>query len=261
MASKSTGQRVFAVISLILSGLILLLAVGGIVGAWMSRSPAIDASIAGLNGVDRLAQTGRDGIARLDTTLTQLNQEIAEVESAVDQISQKVQDEGLVLTLLPPEKEEKLQATAEQVSDSLTNIREMVQSALELAEAVNRLPFVDLPMPEPERVQALQESISSIRNGVGELRTNLQQVRERASTGVSRVSASASALTQRLKTVQENLGRIDSRLATLQDKANQLKQTIPPLITTSAVVISLVLGWIIYALVILIKRAWSDLRS
>jgi chromosome segregation ATPase len=228
---------------------------------WVARSAAIDISIATLNGVDRLAQTGQDGIARLDTTLTRLNQQIAEVESAANQISQNVQDQGLVSTLLPSEKEERLQATVEQVSDGLTNIREVIQSALELAESINRLPFVDLPMLEPERVQALEEGLNSIRNGVAELKTDLQQFRERASTGISKISASVSALTQRLEGVQENLGRIDSWLADWQAKINQLKQTIPTLITISAVVISLLLGWIIYALVSLIQRTWSDLRS
>ena len=58
MSSTNTGKRIFAVISIIISVLVLLLAVAGILGTWVARSTAIDVASGVLAGVDQLAQVG-----------------------------------------------------------------------------------------------------------------------------------------------------------------------------------------------------------
>ena len=150
MATKSTGQRIFAVISIILSVLVLLLALAGIIGAWSGRSAAIEVTTGILKGVDQLAQTGRNGINRLDTRLNNLQTAVGEVEAAVDQVGQNVADKGLVMTLLPPEKEQQLEATAQQITDGLAAVKDVVQAVAELKQAIDRIPLVNLPEPEPE---------------------------------------------------------------------------------------------------------------
>jgi chromosome segregation ATPase len=261
MSSKSTGQRIFAVISIIISVLVLLLAVAGIVGTWAGRSPAIEVATGVLEGVDQLAQVGRNNIARLDTRLANLNNAVGEVEAAVDQIAQNVEDKGLVLTLLPPEKEQQLENTAQQISDGLASVRELIEAVVELKQTIERLPFVDLPEPDPERVQATAENISSVRESVDELRSDIRQFREGASGEISKISTAASNVSRRLSTSQENLAQLDGRLAELQSRANQLKERIPIYVTTVAVLLTLLLAWVSYALVVLIRRALANLRG
>jgi len=58
----STGQRVFAVISIILSVVVLILSVAGIIGTWWVYQPVIDLTTGVLVATDELAQAGRDGI-------------------------------------------------------------------------------------------------------------------------------------------------------------------------------------------------------
>jgi len=261
MSSTNTGKRIFAVISIIISVLVLLLTVAGILGTWVARSTAIDVASGVLAGVDQLAQVGRDGIARLDTRLANLNEAVGEVEAAVDEIAQNVEDKGLVMTLLPPEKEQNLENTAQQISDGLTSVREVIEAVVELKQAIDRLPFVDLPEPDPERMEATEESINSIREGVDELKSGISQFREDASGGISKISMTASNVSDRLSTSQGNLAETDDRLAELQSSATQLEEQIPIYVTTVAVVLTLLLAWVIYALVMLIRQALANLRT
>ena len=261
MSTKSTGQRVFATISIIVSVLVLLLAVTGIIGTWVARSVAIDVSTGILTGVDQLAQVGRDGIGRLDTRVGNLNETVGEVEAAVDQIAQNVEDKGLVMTLLPPEKEQKLESTAEQISDGLDSVRGVIEAVVELKQAIDQLPFVDLPEVDSEKVQATAEGVNSIREGVGELKSGISQIRQDASAGISKISNVASKVSDRLTTSQENLAEIDGRLAELQSSAMQLGKQISIYATTVAVLLTLMSAWVIYAMVVLIRQALADLRG
>jgi hypothetical protein len=257
----STGRRIFAVVSIVLSVVVLLLSVAGIIGTWWAYRPVIDVSTGVLEGVDQLAQVGREGIARLDTRLTELREVAVEVEEAADQVAQNVADKGLILTLLPPEKEQELQASAQQIADGLASFRDVVAAVIDLIDAVGQVPFVNLPEPDPERVAGLDEGISSIRASVTELETDIRQFREGAGANISEISAAAAEIDQRLGAAQENLAQVDGELARLQSDTGQLKERIPTLVTTAAVVITLLLAWSGYAMVVLIQQAWSGLRS
>jgi uncharacterized protein (DUF3084 family) len=81
------------------------------------------------------------------------------------------------------------------------------------------------------------------------------------SANISQISAAAEEIDQRLATAQENLAQVDGELARLQSDAGQLKERIPTLVTTAAVVTTLLLAWNSYAMVVLIQQAWSGLRS
>ncbi len=188
-----------------------------------------------------------------------MNQAIGEVEAAVDQIAQNVEDKGLV-TLLPPEKEQELENTAQQISDAMDSFKGVVEAVGELKQAIDRIPLVDLPQPDPKRVQATEENINSIRSGLDELTAAIRVLRQNASTEISKLSAAASNTRARIETSQENLEQIDNRLEALQNDVGQLKQRIPLYVTTVAVASTLSFVWITYAMIALIRQALSDLR-
>ena len=81
------------------------------------------------------------------------------------------------------------------------------------------------------------------------------------SANISQISAAAEEIDQRLATAQENLAQVDGELVALQTDAGQLKQQIPTLVTTIAIVLTLILAWTGYAMVTLTRQAWSELRS
>jgi len=163
--------------------------------------------------------------------------------------------------LLPPEKEQKLADTAEQISDGIASVKGVVEAVSELKQAIDRIPFVDLPQPDPERIEATEENINSIRESVDDLKTDIQEFREGASTNISKISTATSNISDKLETSQENLAQTDSRLEALQDRAGQLKARVSFYVTTVAVLITLLFGWIIYAMIMLIRQALATLRA
>jgi uncharacterized phage infection (PIP) family protein YhgE len=261
MATQSGGKRFFSIVSIVINSLVLLIAVVAIIGVWASLGRVVEVTTGVLGGVEQMAQTGRNGLQRLDTGLTGLQTRLDDVTSAATQAAQTIEDQGLVKTLLPPEKMQRLEDVAEQISAGVTAIKEAADAARELVQAINRIPFVELPLPDPERVQAMQENAEAIRANVKEMAVGVQQVQAGMADKISTVSTTASKISGRLETTRENLQPVDSRLETLHTAAGQLKAQAQTYITLVAVGLTLFWAWIIYAMVSLIRGGLAGLRA
>ncbi len=260
-SERRLGRRIWAITSIVLSVVALLLSVTVIFGTWIGRGAAVNVSHGVLEGIDGLAQVGRNGVSRLDAGLGELRGVVTTVEDAVDQISKNVEDKGLVMTLLPPEKEQELEASAQEIRQVFADIKGVIESVIGMRQAIDDLPFVNLRGPDEERVQAITEDIDSLRSGIEELQGNVRQFREGAAGEIDKVSDAAANTDSRLGETQDDLAEIDSQLAELQAKTVTLKQRLATLLTVVAVVMTLLFAWIIYALVRLIQQAWINLRG
>jgi uncharacterized phage infection (PIP) family protein YhgE len=241
--------------------LVLLLSAAGTVGIWIGRGAAIDVNDSLMEGVDQLAGAGRQGATRLGEGVDEIRVSVGEVESAVDEVAQDVSDKGLVMTLLPPEKEEKLVNTADNISEILNSITSVVETAFDLYKAVDDIPLVNLPKPEEAKVQALTDDVQEIQDGVDQLAADIQDYRDGAASGVSKISEAAGKVNDRLETTNQNLSDLDSNLADLQTRANDWQGRFRTMATIIALVVTLFLIWIIFAMVNLIMKYWAELQA
>ena len=259
--SLSTGQRVWAITATIISVLVLLLSAAGTVGTWIGRGVAIDLNDSLMQGIDHLAGAGREGATLLGEGIDEIQAFVGEVESAVDEVAQDVSDKGLIMTLLPPEKEEKIINTAENISETLNVITSAVGAAFDLYQAIDDIPLVNLPKPDEAKVQALQSDVQEIQDSVDQLVSDIQEFRDGAASKVTKISSAAGEVNGRLQTTNQNLAALDSELADLQARAAAFQASFRTMVTIAAVVVTLILIWVIYAMVILIMKYWAELQA
>ena len=259
--SLSTGRRIWAITAIIISVLVLLLSAAGTVGTWIGRGVAIDVNDSLMEGIDHLAGTGRQGATRLGEGVDEIGASVGEVESAVDEVAQDISNKGLVMTLLPPEKEERIVNTADNIGEILNSVTSVVESAFDLYKAVDGIPLVNLPKPDEAKVQALTDDVQEIQDGVDQLAAGIQEFRDGAASGVSNVSAAAGKVNGRLETTSQNLTDLDSNLADLQTRANDWQGRFRTIATITAVVVTLILIWVIFAMVNLIMKFWAELQT
>lgn len=261
MNSNRTGRRIFAVVSLTLSVIVLLLAVGGIIGVWVTRGPVIETIDSVVESVAQFSQAGQEGVDRLDGRLIELRRSVAEVETAIDALAQNVEEQGVVVTLLPPETEQRLQTTTQQVTDALTSIADVVRAVIQLADTIGRLPFVNLPEPNPQQVASLESEVEEIRAGVEQLESEIRRFREGAASEIAALSTTTTNIDTRLEAAQDELSQLDSRLERLVAEANRLRQQLVTAIGIIVVVLTLLQGWVAYAMVRLIGQEWAALQQ
>ncbi len=259
--SVSTGRRVWMWAAICISVVVLILAVAGIGGTWVARSVAINVATGVLEGIDHLAGVGREGAVLLDGGVAEVRSIVGSVEEAVGQIAEDVSDKGLVLTLLSPEKEQRLVEAAERVGETLDTFRSVIQAVIELVDAIDSIPFVNLPKPDPAELEELEADVQSVRDGVDQLASDIQAFRDGVASEISTVSDGAGRINSRLEETQEDLARIDGKLSDVQERANQLVGTVRIWATIIAIVLTLVLGWVGYGMVKLIRGNWAEVRT
>jgi uncharacterized phage infection (PIP) family protein YhgE len=259
--SPSTWRRVWLITAIIISILVLLIAAGGIAGTWFGRGVAINVNDSLMEAVDRLAGAGRQGVTQLSDGVDEIRVLVGEVESAVDEVSQNITDKGLVMTLLPQEKEEKILTTAENVGETLDSITSAVETAFDLYKAIDDIPLVDLPKPEEAKVQTLNENVAEIQDNVDQFATDVQQFRDDAASKVDEISERIGEINNQLETTSQNLSALNSELADLQTRANDWQGRFRTISAITSLFVTLLLIWIIYAMVNLIKQYWTEWKS
>jgi methyl-accepting chemotaxis protein len=257
----STGRRVWAILAIIISVLVLLLAASGTIGTWFGRSAAINLNDSLMEGVVEMVDTGRQGVTRMIEDVDEISASVGEVESAIDEVAQNVSDQGLVLTLMPPELEEDIVDTADNIGETLSSITSAVGVAFDLYKAVDEIPRVNLPKPDEARVQALDDEVQEIQNSVDQLAADIQEFRDGVASGVGQISSAVGEVNDRLESTSQNLSDLDNNLAEVQNRAIDWQSRFRTISTFAAIVVTLLLIWIIYAMVIQIQNYWAELKA
>jgi hypothetical protein len=256
-----TLSRIFAGLSLFLCAIVLLISLAGIVGTWVAGRALTDASLVLLDGIDRSAETAHQAIGRVNTGLAEVTGEVSSLEAATTQLSQNVNDKGLVLTLLPQGREDALSAKVQQFVEEFNNVREVVVGAIDLYRAVDALPFVNLPKPESERMQTVANLASEIASTVKDLNARITEVRSNAAGAIAKVTDALGNAKDRLAKIATELNTLDAQLLAVQARAAQLKQTIPVAITVAMIVLTLFMAWVAYTQIVVMRGAWRKLRA
>ena len=256
-----TRSRIFAGLTLFLCAIVLFISLAGIVGTWVAGRALTDASLALLDGIDRTAGTAHQAIVRVNTGLAEVNGEVSSLEAVTTQLSQNVNDQGLVLTLLPQGREDALSAKVQQFVEEFNNVREAVVGAIDLYRALDALPFVDLPKPDSERVQTVANLASEIAATVKDLNARITEVRSNAAGAIAKVTDALGNAKDRLAKIATELNTLDAQLLAVQARAAQLKQTIPVAITVAMIVFTLFMAWVAYTQIVVMRGAWRKLRA
>jgi methyl-accepting chemotaxis protein len=262
MASNTNariGRKILYALVIAVCGLILLLSLSGIVGTWAIKDVVSDAAVALFSVVEQTARTVRGGIDRIDDRLTRLEAKTGEISDATDQISQNLEDKGLVLVLLPEEKETELLETAGSLRDTFDGIRDSLARGVEIYRAIDRLPFISLPAPSEARRDKIEDAVTQTRESVDALRSEVADFRSGVSTRVDRVTAAVDRVTGRIQDGRSELEKLDAKMAALQAFSAQMQETIPTALTVIALVFSLLVAFVIYTQVEVIRlylRRW-----
>lgn len=259
-STLTTGQRVWLWSAVVISVIVLALSAIGIIGTWIVRGAAIDLNNSLMDGVSQIASTGSATAEKVKSRVNEVNTNIAEIESAVNDVSQNIADKGVLLTVLPPEKEENLVSKVTQIRETAETITSAVSAALDLYKSINAIPFVSLPKPEEGVVQEIQTGVQDMQTSVQELTDSIHEFRDNASARVDRVANAVGNAKDRLQKTEDNLDRLSSELTTLQTSAQNFKSTFATLMTVLTLIITLFLAWVIYGMVILIMKNWAELK-
>jgi len=225
----------------------ILICVVGIAGLWITERALSNSVIQVLDAFADITESLRKIPQGVDLKLEAMQAASTSISSAADEISQKVTDRGLVLLLLPEEKEQNLVELSTSVVERVSMMREMLSAGLEIYNSVNDLPFVNLPVPGQEKVDQVGESVEAVHSVVNQLVSDLTAFRSGAGERIDRIGQGTDLLSSRIDQSRERLADLDARLLAVQEELKELERTLSRIFILAAVLFTLLLAWVIYS--------------
>lgn len=257
----STGRKLFYGVVIFLCSLVILLSSIGIIGVWAVRKPISNTFVTVLKLVENTAIAVRQVDQRLDPILANLETLTSEIVGASEQLSKNVNDKGMLMVLLPEQKEQELIEAATEIQETFVVIRETLTNALELYRSISRLPFVSLPSLSVEQSKQIAEAVDKIQNLSENLRTEISNFRSGLSDRIDQVARVANDLSTALTQTRTALANLDARLTSLEALMVRLQEVIPPILLTIALVLTVLFAFVIYTQIEVVRlyvRLWHN---
>jgi len=251
--SKHVGRKIWYGAVIALSVLVLLVCAVGVVGTWVLESKLSDATVALLQTAEDVVGRAQQVIAEVQEPLGEVQQISTKVADASTKLSQNVKDAGLLKLLLPPEQEQKLVNLGTKIQGTLDTIHDVLASAVDMYQAIDWMPFISLPKPGLEKVEAVQQSVTDIRLAIEELKGKVTEVRAGAADKISVVTEIANRIADRSSQVSSNLAALDSELEGFQQRLAAVRSAVPTVFAILALLLTLGLLYVGYTQVEVIR--------
>jgi len=247
--------------AILIGALVLLICIGGIIGTWVVNRAASNAVLGLLGGLDKATQASRSSISYMNSQLNDMQSLTTSVQQAVAQVGQNVSDQGVILTLLPANKEQELTDTAQRIQQTLINVRDFVTGVRDMYRAIDRLPFVNLPKLDTSRMQEAGDRMDKLTSAVKDLNTRIGEVRSGVAGAIKQASDTVAAINGLLGDTGTQITQVDTQLARLQSGITDAKTIIPSLFVILSVVITLFLLWVAYSQVVVMRQSYNALTQ
>jgi chromosome segregation ATPase len=256
-----TLKRVLSVTTIVLCAIVILLSAAGVIGAWATTGKVIEAGTKLLTGAEKAAGAVQIGLQSIDKELKNLEEDTAAIQEATAQLSQNISDKGLVMVLLPPAREEKLTNSISAIEDALSTAEQMISSLIDTLSFIESLPFVELPKPEPETVTSIAAKVEKLNTSIDNAKARMQEARDNSAGAAQRVSDAVGEINNDIATARSEVDTRSEQVAATQESLASLKQSFPTWVYVSALLITLILGWVIYTQVLIIQFALGKYKS
>lgn len=262
--SRHTGRKIWYGVAIALCGLVILLSVVGVVGTWVVGSSLSATITQVLLVVENTAGSLSELVVQVDQGIVRFEENTTAIRSATQQLSQNINDKGLVLTLLPEEREQALVTQASELNETVQSVVDALNAGLELYRTIDRLPFVSLPGPAEETVAGVEKAIADTQALVQQVAEGIQTFRAGVTQEIARVTTLLDEINARLGAARQNLAQLDSTLLAVKDAAARVREVVPLVFTLVSIFATLFLSWIIYTQVEVIRDyvwRWKSLGA
>jgi archaellum component FlaC len=259
---RNIGRKIWYVLAIALSVLVILVSVAAVVGTWVLGNTLSSVTMQVLLVVENTADGLSSIVEQIDMEIAELEETSAAISDATNQLSQNVTDKGLILTLLPEEREQKLVTQAEELQQDLSSVGETLKAGVELYQSIDNLPFVSLPKPEQQTITKLEQTIADVQGTIEDVVLGIQEFRTGVSDEIGRVTGSLDNITARLSEARQNLAQLNNSLEALQNLAAGLRSKITLIFTSLSIIVTLFMAWLIYTQVEIIRlylQRWKGL--
>lgn len=240
-------------------GLFVVLSFLGVVGVWWAQRSATDIALKGYELVERAVGVVDAGVARVDNLISTSRTEVRQAADTFTTVGNRAEANRPVLKALCERLETSLTPRMAQIQQAMVPVRDAVGR---IGDAVSLLSTMPLIADRAPRLAELDESFQRLEGlslDVTQLRSTLRALIDAQTSELSEETiATINKLTQRIDTrlgeVQVNVQGVQAEIDALQARQDARKSRLLFIFNLVALLATLVLGWIFYSQVIVIRH-------
>ena len=252
----------FAAIALAV--LFIGLSLFGIFGAWFVDRKATDVALKGFGLIEVGIGVVDAGVGRVNDLIAASRTEVRQASETITAAGAQAQANSPVLNALNERLETSLAPRIAQMQQVLAPVRDAVGTVGNAVSLLNSLPMMADRAP---RLAALDETFNRLEGlsaDATQLRGTLRALVEQKSDIAPETVAALKGLTQRIDTrlgeAQANVQAVRADVAALQVRMDKRKSRLLFIFNLLALLSTLMLAWIVYTQVIVIRHHWARLR-
>ena len=254
-------MRVRSVLLKAISILVILLNLALVTFVWAVQDDLSNSAVTIFAGVDIVAQSLRNTIAIYKPEISNIQRLIGEVETTSEMISQNVSEAGIIPRFLPQTGLDSLTASSQSLRGNFIAVSGLLEATSIMLLALVTIPFVDIPEIGLSTIATLQDSMEKLSGQVGSLTSMISDTRSEAGARISRVTDAVVFLGNEAEQFQSDLIQIERDLDTIQISVRKYQRLTPPLILSTAILLSLLSAWVMYSQFNLIFQSESPIHE
>lgn len=256
-----SANRLKSILSKAISVLVIMVNLALITFIWIVQDDLSNSVVIIFTETDNITQVLRNGIARVEPELLGLRDLIRQIEIDSQEIAQNVSEEGIIPRLLPETIAESLSTSSQSLQDNFIAVYDLLEASASIFLALDHIPFIEIPENGLRTIATLQDSMEDIIEQAESLKTNIGDVRTEKGARISRLTDGAAFLAEKVDQFLSDLNQIDRDLDTIQTSIRKYQRLTPPVILSSAILISLLSAWVVYSQVNIIYQSGNHNRE
>ncbi len=250
-------RKILGYFALFLSVDVFIAAILALISTWVGLSATNSLLVNLFEAGTRVTGVADKALAQVDTTMANFQVKAQNLSSDVAQIGQNVADQGVIKTLLTPDKEAAFTETFDQIRQTAAQVQDAVAGVRSFMQALGNLPFVQIPQYDNGPLQKLNDLVQQLGGLVQQVKQGVEDLRAGITTSLQTV---ANALSEISNAVLESR----MNLATVRAYVQSANLVILPFLTAFspifflfiALILTILYGWTIYVMFRMIR--WSN---
>jgi methyl-accepting chemotaxis protein len=187
-------RKILGYFAMFLSLDVLIASILGIIFMWLAFITAGNALGNLFVAAERATAVADKALQQVDNAMVDFGSKAAALSSDVGKIGQNVADQGVIATLLPPDKATVFTDKVNEVKQTVAEVKDAIDSVRNFMQAFKAIPFIQTPNLDDSLLGKLDDAISKVENLVGQIKQGIENLRAGIAGAIDQVSSSLAQL-------------------------------------------------------------------
>ncbi|MCB0247998.1 MAG: hypothetical protein KDI07_05420 [Anaerolineae bacterium] len=259
-------KQIGRVLAIIIAVLVIVLSVSGIAGSWYMNSVLANVTNQVFSVVNTGAGVAQTGVNRAEQLVTDGRAEVQNASTTVTSVGQHLEENSPVLTALNDRLTQRLGPTVEAIQTTLAPAVDGLRTVNQIVTVANSIPFVRQDSPRLDKLEEATNGLLQLVADAQQFQTTLAQtvVSEKnqvTNEAVGVLTDLATRIDTRLANLEATLQETQQEITAFQSRMDALNGRLLTIYNLATLLLTLLLIWIIYSQVVVIRSQWRGIRT